>query len=67
MKNNFFENLKKIEKEYPNFFGKPKKSLVNYISVETSANGNILFKSNLTVSDDLPKEIAEKVHLVLSY
>ena len=66
MDGTLFEKLKKIEKEYPAFFSKSKKSLVNYISVKTSPKGDVLYKSGLVLNSDLPKEIAEKVEIVLS-
>ena len=66
MEENFFEKLKKIEKEHPAFFSKPNKSLVNYISVKTSPQGEIICKSGLVVNGDLPKEIVEKVEILLS-
>jgi len=66
MEETFFEKLKKIEKEYPAFFSKPNKSLVNYISVKTSPKGDILYKAGFVVNSELPKEIAEKVNILLS-
>jgi len=66
MEENFFEKLKKIEKEHPAFFSKPNKSLVNYISVKTSPEGEILYKAGMVLNGDLPKEIREKVEILLS-
>ncbi|MHB8261487.1 MAG: hypothetical protein ACYDCN_09960 [Bacteroidia bacterium] len=66
MDETLFEKLKKIEKESPAFFSLSKKSLVNYISVKTSPKGDVLYKSRLVLNSGLPKEIAEKVEIVLS-
>jgi|GEM_PF-4746528 hypothetical protein len=66
MKENLFEKLKEIEKEHHSFFSKHQSKLINYISVATSPNGEVLYKSKLVISKNLPKEIAEKVQSLLS-
>ena len=66
MDKTFFEKLKTIEKENPAFFNSTGKHLIHYISIKTTPKGNALLKSDLIVSKDLPKEIAEKVQVILS-
>jgi len=66
MKKNLFEKLKEIEKEHHTFFSKSQSKLINYISLATTSNGQVLYKSKLVISNELPKEIAEKVQLILS-
>jgi hypothetical protein len=66
MDKTLFENLKIIEKEYTSFFNASQTRLVNYIALEASPSGEALFKANLIIKNGLPKEIAQKVQLILS-